>query len=70
MAIQREQPTELVAPRGSIVIVMRMPIDMKRFTRIMSAIGISFPKVNVQTKPKYTSVQIDTWLIEIGGEDA
>jgi hypothetical protein len=69
MVAERKKP-ELVAPRGSIVIVIRTPIDMKRFTRIMSAIGTSFPKASVQTAPPYSSVQIDAWLIEVGGEDA
>jgi len=65
-----ERKPELVPGRGSIVIVISTPIGMKELTRIMSAIGVSFPKSNVQTAPPYSSVQIDGWLIEIGGDDA
>lgn len=61
--------TELVPPKNSIVIVIRTPIAMKAFTRIMNAIGTSFPKSAVQTSPPYSSVQIDGWLIEVGGDD-
>jgi len=48
--------------------VIRTPIAMKAFTRIMAAIGTSFPKAAVQTAPPYSSVQVDGWLVEIGGE--
>ena len=65
---QRKPKPELVPPKNSLVIVIRTPIAMKAFTRIMSAIGTSFPKSNVQTAPPYSSVQIDGWLVEIGGE--
>ena len=61
--------TELVPPKNSIVIVVRAPISIKAFNRIISAIGIGFPKSKVQTSPPYSSVQIDGWLIEVGGED-
>jgi len=70
MAARRGDKPELVAPRGSIVIVIRTPIDMKKLSRIMSAIGTSFPKATVQTSPPYSSVQVDAWLVEIGGPDA
>jgi hypothetical protein len=64
----RKPKPELVPPKNSLVIVIRTPIAMKAFTRIMSAIGTSFPKSAVQTAPPYSSVQIDGWLVEIGGD--
>lgn len=70
MAATRKPKPELVPGRGSIVIVIRTPIDMKRFTRILTAIGTNFPKVTIQTAPPYSSVQVDAWLIEVGGEES
>lgn len=66
----RSDKTELVAPRGSIVVVIQTPIDIRKLSRIMAAIAASFPKSSVQTSPPYSSVQVDAWLIEVGGEDA
>jgi len=68
MSVDPLQHKTLVPPKNSLVIVIRTPIAMKAFTRIMSAIGTSFPKAAVQTAPPYSSVQIDGWLVEIGGE--
>jgi hypothetical protein len=70
MAARRGDKTELVAPRGSIVIVIRTPIDMRKLSRIMAAIATGFPKSTVQTSPPYSSVQVDAWLLEVGGDDA
>ena len=61
--------TELVPPKNSLVIVIRMPITLKAFNRIIGAIGVGFPKSAVQVAPPYSSVQVDGWLIEVGGED-
>jgi hypothetical protein len=70
MAAARKPKPELVPGRGSLVIVIRTPVDMKKLSRVLAAIGTSFPKSTVQTSPPYSSVQIDAWLIEIGGPDA
>lgn len=51
-----------------LVIVVNLPIDLGKFSDLLTALGKIDPKAEVQTKPTKRTVEVDSWLIETAAE--
>jgi hypothetical protein len=55
--------------KNALVIVIRTPIAMRAFTRILRACALADPRSVVDTNPHVKTVTVDGWLVKIGGDD-